>query len=316
MSSMVYMYGFGFGGSPGRNVTVHVTYGGAAGSGANVVCTNGKKTFYGITDADGNFAFKLTKGTWTITANKNGSTSTVNAEVTGDCTVDIALFAATINVTYPAGSTCTATNGTTTLTAPDTSGTWKCVVPNAGTWTIKAPRSGGDFSETVVISKDGETKTTSLKLYLFNGGNYKVISSFVAKAVHAANYTLSTKAPSISGTSTIKAALGSGTSEYDGTVFPNTTVDLSGAKTLKMNITAISIPKNAGGGTTCINFGVTKSNSNGFTILASKNMVNGQSTGTISINVSSISGSVYLFILLHSWGAPTSISFNKIWLES
>lgn len=191
MSSMVYMYGFGFGGSPGRNVTVHVTYGGAAGSGANVVCTNGKKTFYGITDADGNFAFKLTKGTWTITANKNGSTSTVNAEVTGDCTVDIALFAATINVTYPAGSTCTATNGTTTLTAPDTSGTWKCVVPNAGTWRVMIGNVAGDD---VNVTTNGNTYTVNT-WYLFKNGKQFVPftarknGSFANNVINANGYS-------------------------------------------------------------------------------------------------------------------------------
>lgn len=163
------------GGSPGKIVTVHVTYGGAAGSGANVVCTNGKKTFYGITDSEGNAVFKLTKGAWTITADKNGSTSTVNVSVSEDCTVDIALFAATINVTYPAGYTCTATNGTTTLTAPDTSGTWKCVVPNAGTWTLTAKDGSYSVSKSASITTNNQNTSVTIvaELVIFQNGAFQ-----------------------------------------------------------------------------------------------------------------------------------------------
>lgn len=166
MSEMVYMYGFGFGGPPGRNVTVHVTYGGATGSGANVSCTNGKKTFYGVTDTNGNFAFKLAKGRWTITANKSGSTSSVNVDITGDCTVNVSLFAATIKVTYPAGSTCTVTDGTTTLTAPGAGGTWKCVVNKPGTWTVTLDRG---YSEKIEVTESGEY--TVNKWHLYNSGD-------------------------------------------------------------------------------------------------------------------------------------------------
>lgn len=163
------------GGAPGKIVTVHVTYGGTVGSGANVVCTNGKKTFNGITDSAGNAPFKLTKGIWTITADKNGSTSTVNAEVTGDCTVDISLFAATINVTYPAGYTCTATNGTTTLTAPDASGKWKCVVPNAGTWTLTAKDGSYSVSKSASITKNNQNTSVTIvaELVIFRNGAFQ-----------------------------------------------------------------------------------------------------------------------------------------------
>ena len=81
----------------------------------------------------------------------------------------VALFAATINVTYPAGSTCTATDGVTTLTAPDTSGTWACVVPNAGTWTVRGPDTW--WTDTVVISKSGQVAEINIsKFYHYNNG--------------------------------------------------------------------------------------------------------------------------------------------------
>ena len=82
-------------------------------------------------------------------------------------------FSATINVTYPAGSTCTATDGTTTLTAPDTSGTWVCVVPNTGTWTVSCTNGDKTKSKSVNITTEGQAENVTLtyELALFDGGS-------------------------------------------------------------------------------------------------------------------------------------------------
>lgn len=78
------------------------------------------------------------------------------------------LFEATINVTYTTGLICTATNGTTTLTAPDTSGTWVCVVPNTGTWTV----SCGKKSKSIQITTNGQSEIIDLiKTYLYTAGD-------------------------------------------------------------------------------------------------------------------------------------------------
>ena len=308
MQTMVPLYGFG-GGSGGTGATLTVT----APSGCTVTVTKDGKTKTKVADSSGLAVFKgLASGEWTISITDGEQTAQKTVTITADYSTAITFFAATIHITYPAGSTCTATDGVTTLTAPDTSGTWECVVPNAGTWTIKAPHSNGDFSENVAISATGETKSVSLKLYLFNSGTYKNISSFVSKAAKPSGYTLTAKAPTISGTSTLKLVLGA---DYDGTVFSNTTVNFNNVNTLKMNITGISVPLNANGDSVAVGFGVTKTNSDGYTRLATKWLNNGQSTGTISVNVSSISESAYLFILLTGWGEEKSVSFNKIWLE-
>lgn len=75
-------------------------------------------------------------------------------------------FSATIHITYPAGLTCTATYGETTLTAPDTSGTWECVVPNAGEWVFSLD---GKFRETVLITENGQTETIN-QWHIYNNG--------------------------------------------------------------------------------------------------------------------------------------------------
>mgnify|MGYP007080095596 CR=1 FL=1 len=82
------------------------------------------------------------------------------------------VFSATINITYPAGSTCACTDGTATLTAPDTSGAWTCTVPNAGTWTVSSTDGDKSKSADVVITTDGQTESVTLQYitYLFKNG--------------------------------------------------------------------------------------------------------------------------------------------------
>lgn len=74
----------------------------------------------------------------------------------------LAYFAATITITYPAGSACSATDGRTTLKAPDTSGRWTCVVPNAGNWTITSTLGGQTDTKVVSISSDGQSVSVAL----------------------------------------------------------------------------------------------------------------------------------------------------------
>lgn len=115
----------------------------------------------------------LDTGKWTITIVRGGVPITRVVAVTADYSVAIPLFAATINITYPAGSTCTCTDGTTTLTAPDTSGTWACIVPNAGTWTVGSTDGDKSKSADVVITTDGQTENITLQYitHLFNNGD-------------------------------------------------------------------------------------------------------------------------------------------------
>lgn len=82
------------------------------------------------------------------------------------------VFSATINITYPTGSTCTCSDGTTTLSAPDTSGTWVCTVPNAGKWTVISTDGDKTKSADVVITTDGQTESVTLLYitYLFKDG--------------------------------------------------------------------------------------------------------------------------------------------------
>ena len=162
MSIAVPLYGFGASGGTGGTLTVTAP--------ANVTVTVSKDGKSKIKNSvtSGVVVFKgLASGTWTVTITSDGKTAQKNVVVTTDYSTVIAFFAATINITYPAGSTCTCSDGTTTLSAPDTSGTWACIVPNAGTWTATSTSETETDSKAVTITTDGQSTSVELSYALF-----------------------------------------------------------------------------------------------------------------------------------------------------
>ena len=78
---------------------------------------------------------------------------------------------AIIAVTYPAGSTCTCTNGTKTLKAKGTSGTAIFNVPSTGTWTVTATNGDKTASKSVSITAEGQTVVVNIaELELYKNG--------------------------------------------------------------------------------------------------------------------------------------------------
>ena len=112
-------------------------------------------------DSKGVAVFRgLDTGKWTITIVRGGVPITRVVAVTADYSVAIPLFAATINITYPSGSTCTCS-------------TWACIVPNAGTWTAAATDGEKNASETVSINTDGQIASIELsyRALLYQAGD-------------------------------------------------------------------------------------------------------------------------------------------------
>lgn len=166
---------------------------------ANVTVTVSKdgKTKTKNSGTSGVVVFKgLASGTWTLKITDGSQTSSKPVVVTADYSTVIAFFAATINVTYPSGSTCTATDGTTALTAPDTSGTWACVVPNVGTWTVAATDGNDSTNKSVSITADGQTENVvlsyTLVLYEKNGETVDWSYKAYDYSVPSVNMTLDT----------------------------------------------------------------------------------------------------------------------------
>ena len=155
------------GGGSGGTLTV------TAPAGVTVTVSKDGKTKTKTSGADGLAVFKgLKSGQWTLTITDGEQTAQQTVTITADYSTAITFFAATLYVTYPAGSTCTATDGVTTLTAPDTSGTWVCVVGNTGTWTVTATDGEKGKSETVEITTDGQSETIAISynVFLFKEG--------------------------------------------------------------------------------------------------------------------------------------------------
>ena len=157
-----FLYGNGCSGGTGATLTV------TAPAGCTVTISRDGKAKTKTAGADGLAVFKgLSSGDWLLSITDGTQTAQKTVTITADYTTAITFFAATIHVTYPAGSTCTATDGVTTLTAPDTSGTWDCVVPNNGDWVVSLDNG---FSEVVSITEDGQIETIN-KWYLYKSGN-------------------------------------------------------------------------------------------------------------------------------------------------
>lgn len=154
----------------GSGCTLTVT--GVAGDTATL--TKGSKTYTKTLDISGKAVFKgLSGGTWTAGMSNGTESTSRNVNIVADYAVTLAYFTATIAVTWPVGSTCTCTNGSTVLTAPDTSGSYTFTVTNTGTWTVSCTDGDKTKSASVSITTEGQAESVTLtyELALFDGGS-------------------------------------------------------------------------------------------------------------------------------------------------
>ena len=79
---------------------------------------------------------------------------------------------AVIGVTYPAGSVCTCTDGTKTLTLKDTGGQGFFLIPHAAAWTVTATDGTNTKAQSVEITSEGQSESVELNysVEIFNGG--------------------------------------------------------------------------------------------------------------------------------------------------
>ena len=155
--------------------------GGGGGSGATLVVSSPANVSVTVSKDDksytknsgslGSSTFKgLATGTWTVTISGNGQTATKTIEITADYAITIAFFSASINITYPANSTCVVTNSSGQTVASDTNTgtstkTWTATVNATGTYTITATAtdgSGKSKSQSVSITADGQSESVTL----------------------------------------------------------------------------------------------------------------------------------------------------------
>ena len=137
-----------------------------------------------------------------------------------------------IIVTYPAGSTCTASNGTRTLTAPDTSGSVVFDIPTPSStpesWTVTSTDGVNTATETVSITYDGQS--TSVNLAYFYG---------IKRIYNASDASWAREGASENFTATASVGTVAGTSDFD-TVYPWSGIE---RVTLDTGDVMVKIPK-------------------------------------------------------------------------
>lgn len=306
------------GGSGGSGGTLTVT----APANVTVTITKDSKTKTKNSGTSGVVVFKgLASGTWTLTITNGSQTSSKPVVVTADYSTVIAFFAATINITYPAGSTCTCSDGTTTLSAPDTSGTWACIVPNAGTWTAAATDGVENTSESVSITTDGQIVAIELSylLWLYKSGNtYNAVTGGWSVSKHPST------GGSFDGVLTLNAdSMLLSTEVWGGSLgyanaFTNNSIDLTGVNTLKFKITGIGTTaySDKEGNTHKFRFSLAVANERPTkqtpTFAANMNI---RATGEYSVDVSAVTtGYVGIWITTGGY-IKTTLTISEIWGE-
>lgn len=81
---------------------------------------------------------------------------------------------AAIGAIYPVGAVCTCSYNGQTLTAKDTSGRALFLVPSAGQWLVKATNGGQEVEDTVSITTQGQVASVTLSYWdgtIFDNGN-------------------------------------------------------------------------------------------------------------------------------------------------
>ena len=170
--------------------TMYVSSGGQTGSILTIVSsgtgtitvsntTLGKSYSKSVTAGDSAVFKGLKTGTWTVTLTDGTQTSTKTIVITSDYSTNIAYFSASINITYPANSTCVVKNSSGATVANNTNTTssartWTVVVNAAGTYTIIATAtdgSGKSAEKQTIIGSSGQTvnEELSYNLVLFDG---------------------------------------------------------------------------------------------------------------------------------------------------
>lgn len=228
----------------------------------------------------------LTEGKWTITISNGTETASKTVKIKADYSAEITFFSSTINIAYPAGLACTATDGVTTLTAPDTSGTWACVVPNKGTWAITA----GEWSGEVVITATGQTKNVRLAKWIVKNG-------VVQTDIGLATQLISGRIPTVTqgtGYTTIQI-----TSSQSTGILSNNPIDMTNVKTIiaDVDITKVTVPSGVKFNGVVLISTASKAYSS---VDNAKNAIVGQSGSTstgrqkLSVDVGSTTGLLYV----------------------
>lgn len=211
---------------------------------------------------------------------------------------------AVIGVTYPAGSTCTCTNGSKTLKAKDTSGKWVFGLPTTGSWVVKAVKDSKSTSKAVKITAEGQVEMVTLNYasYLFNKGKVSGIDWEVVDLKQ--NYASVSIGTTIQGSTT-----GVGGDTYQGwSVSSTTKINVAGYTKLCANVTSIT-PNGL-----FLGINTSAKVEAGYRGLQAYSNITQK--GKVSVDISSINTSGYIG-LGRIWGRMdgSQLTVDQIWLE-
>ena len=300
------IFNIGDGGPVGETLVV------TAPAGVTVTVSKGNKVKTKSADNNGQATFKgLSAGTWTVSITDGNQTSSRTIDIVIGYNMTIGFFSASISVTYPEGSTCTCSDGATTLTAPDSSGRYTFVVPSAGTWTVTSTNGEFTKTETVAITTNGQNESVELlyRLYLFNDGEVceSVTGGWLASGL-CAEPTTENVTPTIdtsSGMMVVTTRVASKNTEGC-SIITNNAIDLTPYNKLRFDVENANAYKLYAG---------TKGAKTGdytYTMMNNTALV----TGTNEIDISSVSGShVIAVCFVSSNGSSASATFESIYLE-
>ena len=216
-------------------------------------------------------------------------------------------FSARINVVYPAGSTCTISNGSKTYTAPSTGGYWECDVDSAGTWTVTATNGPQSASQSVSITASGQTAGVTLAY------DYKIFNA--GGAVDYSGGWTGLGNQTVIGTD-IQCYV-----DYSWAgcqAFTNAAFDVSNYTKLNVNVSAVSAIRDQA------SFGLSRSKPN--TVMWNDSFTNKDncaailaitSTGVKTLDISGLSGNFYFWTGQNGTGreGKSGFTIDRIWLS-
>lgn len=216
-------------------------------------------------------------------------------------------FSARINVVYPAGSTCTISNGAKTYTAPSTGGYWECDVDSAGTWTVTATNGPQSASQSVSITASGQTAGVTLAY------DYKIFNAGGAVDYSGGWTGL--------GNQTVIGADIQCYVDYSWAgcqAFTNAAFDVSNYTKLNVNVSAVSAIRDQA------SFGLNRSKPN--TVMWNDSFTNKDncaailaitSTGVKTLDISGLSGNFYFWTGQNGtgWAGKSGFTIDRIWLS-
>ncbi len=218
-----------------------------------------------------------------------------------------------IVVNYPSGSSCTCSNGSTTLTASTSTGEYVFSVPSSGTWTITSTKDTQTASASVSITTINQVAEVNLSydIILYNAGNIyeNVTGGWNNPAVTSGSAGWSVTTSSFdTDFITMTSASASMCS-----ISTKNKISLVGKTSLNISIGNYSTKGNSYGHS---EIGIaaastfTDINCPNFTsVYGAYQTING--TGVFSLDITSHQSSFYIVV----FGGSRGLTVNKIWIE-